>query len=239
VIRRSACLALLALASSAIPARAQSITTPYDFVETSQSLRAIGAFVATDRGVVDIGPGSSYAMGLGYTLRISGPFVLDGRVVFMPTSRRVYNVLPTDSASLAADPRAGLELVGEADLSLAMIDASLRFDITGPRTWYRLQPFVLLGVGGVLRVGSDNTVETTELPENRTDLYVRFQNGFTGSIGAGIEWHASDRFTLVAEARDLLWQIDVPDGFFLQGRNIDDQEWVQTGHFSLGLAFRF
>ena len=241
MIRRSALLAVLALAGSTVSARAQSITSPYDFVETSQALRAIGAYVATDRGAIDIGPGSGLAAGLGYTIRLSGPFTVDVRALFLPTTRRVYSVVDpaeADSAAIARDPTEGLELVGEADLSLVIADASLRFDITGPRTWHRLQPFVLIGVGGVLRVASDNAVEES-LPADMPELRARFRNGFTGNVGAGVEWHASDRLTLVAEARDVLWKIHVPDGFFVSGRNIDNEEWVQTAHLSLGLAFRF
>jgi opacity protein-like surface antigen len=239
VIRRSAVFALLALAGAAAPTRGQGITSPYDFVETSMSLRAIGAYVVPNRGAIDIGPGASYAAGLGYTIRVSGPFAVDVRALYMPTTRRVYDVVAdADSAAIAADPTEGLDLVGEADLTLLIADASLRFDITGPRTWHRLQPFVLIGVGGVIRVASDNAVEDS-LPEDMPELRARFRTGFTGNVGAGIEWHASDRVTLVAEARDVLWKIHVPDGFFVRGRNIDNEEWVQTAHLSLGLAFRF
>ena len=231
-------IALLALLiSTTLPLRGQGIDSPYDFVDSSQAVRAFGSYVVTDRGALGVGPGSSWAAGLGYNLRISGPFTLDARVAFMPTSRRVYDLAPAGSAELAADPMAGLELLGEADLSLLLLDAALRFDITGPRTWYGLQPYALIGAGGVLTVTEDNAVEE-ELPTG-VELRVRFRNGFTGSVGGGIEWHASDRLTLVAEARDVLWKVHVPDGFLVPGRIIDDEEWVQTAHLSLGLNFRF
>lgn len=225
------------MVGTALPARGQSITSPYDFIEHSQSVRAFGSYVVTDRGVIGIGPGSAYGFGMGYNIRISGPFTLDVRGTFIPTTRTAYNVTAADSADLAADPTLGLVPLGEADLSILALDAALRFDITGPRTWYRLQPFALIGVGGVIRLASDNAVEEA-LPEE-SDLRVRFQNGFTGNVGGGIEWHATERFTLVAEARDVLWKVHVPQGFFVPGRLIDDDEWVQTGHFSLGLNFRF
>lgn len=237
MIKRSALAGLAAVALTGSPAASQTITSPYDFVERSMGFRAFGSAVFTDRGPIDIGPGSGYAAGLGYTVRINGPFTFDTRAAFMPTSRRVYDVEPADSLEVREDPMVGLDLLGTADLSLLLVDASLRFDVTGPRTWHRLQPYALLGVGGILRVASGNQAEE-DLPED-SDLLVRFRNGFTGHLGAGVEWYLTDRFTIRADARDLLWKVHVPEGFLVDGRLIDQEQWVQSAHLSLGLAFRF
>lgn len=236
VIKRSALAALAALFLTGSPATSQDIDSPYDFVDTSQSVWVFGSAVFTDRGVIDVGPGSGYGAGIGYSLRVSGPFNVDGRVAFLPTSRRVYRTVEADSAAMLEDPMVGLEPIGTADLSLLTADASLRFDITGSRTWHRLQPYALIGVGAVFRVSSDDAAEEP-LPAE-PDLRVRFQNGVTGHVGVGVEWHLSERFTVRADARDLLWKVHIPDGF-LQGRVIEDEEWVQTAHLSLGLGFRF
>ncbi len=170
-------------------------------------------------------------------MRISGPFNFDARAAYLVTDRRVYNVVAADSAAVRQDPMVGLEQVGTADLSLLLLDGSLRFDITGPRTWHRLQPYVLIGAGAALRVTSDKEAEEA-LPED-TNLRVRFQNGFTGHVGAGVEAYLTDRLSLRADARDVLWKVHVPQGFLVNGRVIDDEEWVQTAHLNLGLAFRF
>ncbi|HUG38947.1 MAG TPA: hypothetical protein VMM12_00595 [Longimicrobiales bacterium] len=231
------CAGAIAALLFAGPARGQQITSPYDFVETAQGIRAFVTYVLTDRGAIDIGPGSGLAGGLGYNIRVSGPFEIDGQATLFPTSRRVFDISPTDSDSLALDPKAGLVELGTADLALLLVDASLRFDLTGPRTWYRLQPYASAGVGGVFRVASDNAVEEN-LPTD-VELRVRFRNGFTGHVGAGFEWHATRRLTVRADARDLFWKLHVPEGFFQPGRSIDDEQWVQTAHLSLGLVFRF
>ena len=234
MIRRSILTAAVLYAAAA-PAAGQGIDSPYDFVETSQAFRVFGGAVLTDRGVIDTGPGSSYGLGAGYTIRISGPFNFDARVVYIPTDRRVFN-LSADSAVAGDDPRVGLEEIGTADLSLMLIDAALRFDLTGPRTWHRIQPYALIGVGAAFAVAADNTAEES-LPTD-IDLRVRFKNGITGHIGVGAELHLARRFTVTVEARDLLWKVHVPDGFRDPARVIDDSEWVQTGHFNLGLAYR-
>ena len=236
---RRAFLAGATLTAMAVadPGAAQSIRSPYDFVESPRAFYLYGTYVATDRGVIDVGPGSGTGFGLGYTMRISGPFNLDARLTHLPTDRRVYLTTEADSATLRENPRAGLEELGTADVSLTLVDVAIRFDITGPRTWHNLQPYVLLGAGGVFRTSTSNEVEQG-LPTD-VDLRVRFENGVTGQLGAGVEWHLGDRFGLRMEARDLLWQVDVPSGFLQPGRVIDDSEWVQTAHLSLGLSYRF
>lgn len=231
-------LAALGLAVPA-PAAAQSITSPYDFVDGRHAFYAIGARVFTDRGTVDTGPGTGYAAALGYNLRISGPFNLGARVTYFPTDRRVYtdNSTAADSVELRADPMTGLEQVGTANLSLLLLDVSLRFDLTGPRTWHRIQPYVVMGAGGAIPVSYAQTGEE-ELPED-LELRVRFRRGFTGHVGGGIEIYLSEHFTARVDARDLLWKLHVPVDFLTTGRVIDSEQWVQTGHVSLGLSLRF
>lgn len=241
MIKRSALVILAALAVGATPAASQGIDSPYDFVDRTMSLWAFGSAVLTDRGPIDIGPGSGYAAGIGYTARISGPFNFDARASFLPTSRRVYETLDlpdADSLRVREDPMVGLNQIGTADLSLVLLDASLRFDLTGPRTWYRLQPYALIGAGAVMRVAGNDEAAEESVPED-SGLRVRFQNGFTGHVGAGFEWYASDRFSVRFGARDVLWKVHVPEGFFVDNRILDNEQWVQTVHLNLGLAFRF
>ncbi|HSH46232.1 MAG TPA: outer membrane beta-barrel protein, partial [Longimicrobiales bacterium] len=235
---RSIVAGLIAIVAMGLPetAESQQIGSPYDFVERSQGIRAFGGYVLTDRGTIDIGPGSAPGFGAGYNIRISGPFNFDAQATYLPTSRRVYDI-STDTAGISDDPRAGLVELGEADLDLLLLDATLRFDLTGPRTWYRLQPYAQIGAGGVFAVSSNESVEAG-LPED-VDLRVRFENGFTGHVGAGVEWHPSEAFSIRADARDTLWKLHVPDGFFQPGRSIDSEEWVQNLNVSLGLVVRF
>lgn len=237
MIKRSAFVVLAALAAAATPAAPQQIDSPYDFVDSSMGFWAFGSAVFTDRGPIDIGPKSGYAVGVGYTVRISGPFNFDTRVAYLPTERDVFTVVPTEPELVEADPRAGLQQIGTADLHLMLLDGSLRFDITGPRTWHRLQPYALIGAGGVIRVATDDAVDQ-DLPDD-SDLAVRFRNGFTGHVGGGVEFYASQRFAVRLDARDILWKIHVPNGFFTDNRNIDSDQWVQTAHVSVGLSYRF
>lgn len=234
------CLLVTATAVlTAAPAATQSITSPYDFVDRGQGLFAYGTYVFTDRGTIEIGPHSGPAAGIGYSIRVSGPFTFDSRIAFFPTTRTVFDRQDAghDPDAIREDPMVGLVDVGTADLSLLLTDASLRFDITGPRTWNNIQPYALLGLGGVFRISSEHEAE--ENIRQDVDLRVRFRNGFTGHFGAGAEYHATSRLSVRLDARNMFWRLHVPDGFITTSRVIDDRQWVQAANLSLGLGFRF
>lgn len=237
MIPRSTLAALAALGLAAAPALGQAIDSPYDFVDPSMEVWAFGGTVLPERGTLGTGPGSGWSAGLGYTFRVSGPFNLDARIAYTPSTRRVFDLVEADTAAIQADPRVGLVEIGTADVALLLVDGSLRFDLTGPRTWHRLQPFILIGAGAAFSVSSDNAVEE-ELPEE-LDIRVRFHNGVTGHVGGGFELYLTDRITLRAEARDLLWKVHVPEGFRTRYRVVAEDQWVQTAQLGIGLGLRF
>ena len=140
MIRRFPAL-LLALAAVALPrsdAASQTIPSAYRFLETSQSVGATGGYVFTNDGALRLGPASAPYFGGRYNIRISGPFTAEGEVGFMPTTRMVWDTVAGDTTR---------EAIGEADMSLLTAMASLRFNLTGPRTWRSLQPFLDLAIG--------------------------------------------------------------------------------------------
>lgn len=239
MLKRCFFVTATAVLAGAVPVTAQTITSPYDFIERGRGFFAYGTYVHTDRGVIDIGPGPGPAAGVGFAIRLSGPFTFDSRIAYFPTSRRVYDARDAqhDPDAIREDPMVGLVEVGTADLSLLMTDVSARFDITGPRTWNNIQPYALLGLGGVFRISADHAAE--ELIREDIDLRVRFRNGFTGHVGAGFEYFLSSNFALRLDARNLFWRLHVPTGFITPDRVIDDREWVQAANFSLGAAYRF
>jgi hypothetical protein len=239
VLKRCLLITATAVLAAAVPATAQTITSPYDFVDRRQGLFAYATYVFTDRGTIEIGPHSGPGAGIGYTIRVSGPFAFDTRIAVLPTSRTVFDRRDAahDPDAIREDPTVGLVEVGTADLSLLMADASLRFDITGPRTWNNIQPYALIGLGGIFRFAAEHEAE--EEVRQDVDLRVRFRNGFTGHFGGGAEYFLSDRFTVRLDARNMFWRLHVPSGFITSARVIDDREWVQAANLSLGVGFRF
>src|SRR5690606_29299151 len=211
------------------PAAGQTIRSPYRHLEETQAGGLFAGYVAADRGSLELGPGSGPIFGGRYGIRISGPFTAEGEVAFLPTSRYVVDLVTDED-----DPD-GIPVpvrLREADISLLLLTAALRFNLTGPRTYRNLQPYLLAGGGAAISVSDE---ETTDLdPDVRFD----FGTSFAGQLGGGIEWFAMRRLALRLDGRLLFWQIDNPRAFTELG-NVSSSEWVQNFYFSAGAAIHF
>lgn len=230
MIRR---VCLLAFFVSLLPAAAaaQRIDSPYRFVEKGQAIGLFGGYVATGQNPLELGPKSAPVFGARYGIRISGPFKAEATIGFMPSTRDAFAV---DTLTGDAQNRAFLV---EADAQMMMATAALRFDLTGARTWNRLQPFLLAG-GGVTVDLSSLTEEEKELPvDDRYD----FGTSFAGELGAGVELYLSDRFTLRADVRDAFWKLPTPAGFVnaLPRGELSEDEWVSNWVMSAGISVHF
>jgi hypothetical protein len=223
----------LAIAVGAGPAQAQHITSPYRYIDRGQALTAQATYIATNRGMLDLGPESGTAYGLAYTIRLGGPFNLDFAASYFPTRRAVMDTVPADSATLADNPLASVTKIGEDKLGIALLTAALRFDITGPRTFHGLMPFVIFG-GGLARQVSQSGIADVHLISARR---YHFGGLFAGQIGGGTDWFLSHKLTVRLDVRDMFWRINIPSAF--QRDPIPSREWVQNLHASLGLSLRF
>jgi hypothetical protein len=227
-IRVSIVLATVAIGLAAPTLRAQTINSPYRFVETSQSLGVYAGYAKTGIGALSLGPESAPIFGARYGLRVSGPFSAEADISLLSSTRMVWDTVPSDTA---------LRNVGEADLRMLTALAALRFDVTGPRAWHGLQPYVTLGGGLGFDLAPDAPAEEALAEDVRFDLGTRF----VALAGGGIEAHFFGRITVRADARTLLWKLNTPDPFLLGEPALyrPADEWTQnlliTGH----LAFRF
>ncbi len=230
MIRRLRPFALVAVLLPAA-ASAQQIDSPYRFVEHGQSLGLFAGRVSTGQNPLELGPQSAPVFGARYGIRISGPFKAEATVGFMPATRDAFAV-----DTLAGDERNRSFLV-EADAQMLLATAALRFDITGARTWHRLQPFLLAG-GGIVVDISSLTEEEKELPvDDRFD----FGTSFAGELGAGVELYLSDRFSLRADVRDAFWKLPTPAGFVNAAPRgeLSEDEWVSNWVMSAGISLHF
>lgn len=223
-------MAALAVVACGAPseAQAQSIDSPYRFIETGQSLGVYAGYGFTSTGALDLGPRSAPIFGPRFTIRVSGPFSVDASAGWMVTKRTVWDTIPADTS---------LRAIGEADMEILSVTTAMRFDLTGPRTWHRLQPFVLLGGGLAFDLAGDAEVEQT-MPEN-----VKFDFGtrFTGVAGGGVEVHVSQRITAALDARAQLWKLNTPEPFLFgePGLYRPPDEWTQTFLLSGSIQYRF
>src|SRR5690606_20457724 len=126
-------------------AAAQRIPSHYRFVDETQSLGAFVSHIWTDRGIVDLGPNPGIAFGARYSIRISGPFVAEGEALVFPTSRWMMRLQEVGSDTITTK-------VGETDLTLLGLSGGLRFDLTGPRTYRNLLPYLMASAGAAIRL---------------------------------------------------------------------------------------
>jgi hypothetical protein len=224
-------VAVGALACMTSGAVGQQIRSPYRFVDTSQFGGVSGGQMFASRGRLDTGPDNGPLLGVRYGLRVSGPFAVGAEISYVPSTRIVRDTVFVTADSLYRE-------LGEADINLLAVLVNLRFNVTGSRTWNRLQPFVLLGAGAALDVAGTAAADTLVMP---TDARFDFGTSFAGQIGTGIEWFPSASVSARVDAHNVLWKLKVPDAFRLteRGVNFPESEWEQNFVLSAGLSFHF
>lgn len=226
-IRRVFPLLLGLLVLGVAPVGAQTITSPYRFLDYRHSAGVLGGYIATDAGRLDLGPESSPVVGARYTFRLGGALSLEAQATLIPTTREVFDTVAINEP---------LQRVGEADLTILSTMAALRFNVTGPRTWYGFQPYLLGGLGFAFELSGTAPAEVRILPDARFDFGTRF----AGQVGAGVEWFAARRLSIFADARDVFWKLKFPAGIRRQDEGkLPADEWVQNFQFQLGAAYHF
>lgn len=222
-------LALLGASLPLAPAGAQTIRSPYRFIDFGQDLGAFAGWIATDRGTVRLGPVSGPAAGLQYSFRINDPMALSARVAYFPTERELIDTVTIDGAL-----RTRAE--GRAPLDLLLAAARLQFTITGARTWHGIAPHIIAGAGLVFAL-SEETDAPAVGPTNR----YRFGHAFLGQLGVGAAVFLSDRWAVRLSVLDHLWQIAAPEG--LRNTALDplppDREWTHNAELSIGVHHYF
>jgi len=227
--------ALAFLFAAASGAGAQSITTPYRYIETKHSVGLFGGYLRTDPGIVvdtltgaeiALGPKSAPVVGAQYEIRFAGPLSGQVAVSFSPTERSVYAPNPNVREVVPVE-------VGTEPATILMADAGIHFRITGPRTWNGLAPYVT-ALGGVVADLRRGGASEEQVPQNS-----RFDLGPSFAVGAavGTEWFPTRRLSLRVEARDRLWQIEAPEG--LRGNRRDASDWTNNVAFTFGGALHF
>jgi opacity protein-like surface antigen len=236
-LSRTVLLLALALTAGARAAAAQTIPSPYDYIEKAQAAGVFVGYLFTDPDVglpdsttLPLGPQSAPVFGVRYQIRAAGPLTIDAQVGVSPTDRRLF----------AAETNADSVFVGPVDLgitvpsTLVMADVGLRFYVTGPRTWNGLAPFVV-GMGGVV---GDVRGTFDEEEDVSDDAKFRFGPSFAVGAGLGTDWFPVPNASLRVEATGRLWRMNTPSAF-LELRTDERSEWNPVLGISVGGAIHF
>ena len=226
---------LLAMfAAMASPAGAQTIPSPYRFIEGRQEVSLISGYMPADPGIYDLGPRSGPVFGARYAIEAVGPIFFEGLLSYLPTNRAVI------------DPRRSRDdwSIGDTDVHLVMLDARFDFSLTGRRTWRRISPHVFLGGGLAVDLAAEGESEQELLPEDLFD----FGTAFTANAGTGLRVSLTSKLILRADASMTLWRINTPGGFQDPAKrpatdgeqeNLQQREWVAGTGLTLSLGWRF
>jgi hypothetical protein len=224
----SVLVALVLVVVGVHAAHAQAIRSPYRFIEETQTGGIWAGYLATERGEIGFGPEAGPIFGARYSIRLSGAFTVEADAGYFSSTRTVLDTAVVDDE---------FEQVGEADFRALLLNGSLRFNLTGPRTWHRLQPYVAFGAGAAVDISPSADAESTLAVDARYD----FGTSFAGQFGGGVEWFPSERVTFRFDVRDVLWKINTPTAFLLSrlGDEITTDQWTQNFLFSAGAALHF
>lgn len=218
------------LAFAAGPAAAQRIDSPYRFLDHTREFGVFGGHLSAAEGRLGMGPQPGPMLGARAAFRVSGPLMLGLEVGYTSTRRTVR-----DTVFLATD--SVFEPLGEADMQLISVMGEIRLNLTGPRTWHGLQPYLSGGAGAVIDRGERDAFDE-DLPEGGR---YRFGTTFAGQVGAGVAWYPTQRVSVQLDARNLMWKLRVPDTFQLTefGATLAASEWENNFVVRAGLSFHF
>ena len=202
-------------------ADAQTVPSPFNFIEGRQEVGLIFGAVDAATGRFGYAPKGGRLFGGRYGIELSGPLSLEGVTTVISGERDIINPGRDE----------GDRVVGEADVLLTTVDARFKFSLTGDRMWHRISPFIVAGGGVVFDAAGDSEADELILPEDRFS----FGTSFYGTTGLGVRWFVTDRFALRADGTFSLWKVGTPPGFSDPVRNfpnVEEGEWLR----SLGLT---
>ncbi|MSR23148.1 MAG: hypothetical protein EXR92_06370 [Gemmatimonadetes bacterium] len=221
-------LLLVAMAACAGPARAQTIPSPYRFINPRQDVGLFAGGIQEARGSLRLGPGGGPTLGARYGIYLAGPMSLEASTFLLVTDREVYD----------PHPNGVIELLGTTSTYVGGMDALARFALTGRRTWRGFQPFFLTGGGFVVDLAGSSDLDA----DLATGDQFSFGTSPLGVLGAGTRWFPSERLSLRLEAVLHLWRLSTPDSF-LQLKSklgpLEAREWAGAVGLFGGINFGF
>ena len=220
--------ALFLAALGVLPASAQSIPSPFAFIEGRQEAGPFVGLMSAGTGRFGYGPRGGLAYGARWGIELSGPVSFEGAAGLLDGTRDIIN-----PARVQGDQK-----IGEGDVLLSTFDARFKFGLTGDRTWHGLSPFILAGGGITFDLAGAPAAEVDLEAADRFD----FGTSFLGTTGVGARWFFSDRFALRTDALFSLWKLRTPPGFSDPARGFEgvaESEWASGLSILMSLLFRW
>ena len=166
--------------------------SPYRDILHGSAWSLVYGDLGGDGGKLGIGPHNGPTYGVRYDFRMSGFIQAGLSATYMDLERLIVD----------ADDTPATRVKGPVAQSVVTIEAALQLNLTGAKTWHRLQPFLTGGLGYAL--SSSTKADTSGF---------KFGNRFSISPGIGLRIYPSSRLHLRPEARQHYWKLKYPTAF--------------------------
>jgi hypothetical protein len=230
-------LTLLATPALAGHAEAQSIASPYRFVDKKKDVGIFAGYMFADKGTAGFGPADGPMGGAEFTFRLSDPLGIGFYAAYFPSERDVIDPQADDESE---------RTVGTTDMNLLLLAGRLKLQLTGARTWHRLVPFVYGGLGVAFDVSSTpSCFAEPSHPNCQVPARDRFDFGtsFLGQIGLGVIWLPGETLGLRMTFEDSIWKLNTPDGFYDETSTVfptpSSSDWTNNLQLTAGLYYWF
>ena len=222
---------LFSVAAVGSPAAGQTIPSPYTFIEHSQEWAVFAGKSFISPGSLGLGPRDAITFGGRYSVAFTGTMAVDLSGTFFNSKREVRDV------SKPEDNR----VLGRSDIDFALFDVKLRLNLTGGRTWHKLQPFLSFGAGIAFSFFTDRVIEQVSFMPSPE--WYSFGTRFTGMFGGGVNYHLSRKISLRLETVVNLYKVNTPEAWLTLVndplREFPLGEWVSAIPILLGASWRF
>lgn len=218
-------------------AAAQSIPSPYRYLEETQGVQAFAGYLFTDPRIslsdstaADFGPRSAPLFGVRYGVRVAGPLTFEAGIAFSPSDRKVFVAeANNDSTEIRV-----FDTGETASTAVVLGEAALRFSLTGPRAWKGLAPFVRVSGGLAADLAGTSEAEEDIPDEERFG----FGPAFAVGLGAGTDFYLSPRASIRLQLDGRLWRQSAPEGF-RPGDVSGISEWNNASSATVGAVLHF
>lgn len=224
----SAAFAVTVLSASAAVAQVGHLPSrsPYVDLEHAQELTFFGGEYHSHRDAADVAPLSGPIFGVHYEWRAGGPAHLEGELARISSDRNIINPL-----------RAGAgRNLGQVSRPLYTGDFSLGISLTGSKSWHRIVPELLGGVGFISDLRSE--------PDSGG---FKFGTRFALNWGGGVRIVPGGNWQIRGDIKNRLYSLSYPESFYvaptggtaLVSTTTSKSFWHNNPAFTLGLSYLF
>jgi hypothetical protein len=200
--------------------------SPYVDLQYAQEITLIGGQYHAHRDVAFVGPQSGPLIGVHYEWRAGGPAHIVAEVAHVSSDRRLINPAKLGDA----------REMGTVSRPLWMGDVDLGMSLTGSKSWHRIVPEVIAGVGAV-----------SDLRTKPDSGGYRFGTRFAFNWGGALRYVPGGRWQIRGDIKNRMYTMAYPASYFAVPANgtpvvkADQAKsfWLNNPAFTLGLSYLF